>query len=90
MKVFTGKVVAKKVPKTATVVVENLLVHPLYRKRMIRERKYHVHDEMDAKVGDFVKFVETKPYSKKKRWKITEIVDEEKEKKKSKRSTKKK
>lgn len=82
MKIFTGRVVSKKMPKTATVVVENMTIHPLYGKRLFREKKYHVHDEMDVKVGDLVRFVETKPYSKTKKWKIAEVVDEEKEKKK--------
>jgi small subunit ribosomal protein S17 len=90
MKIFTGRVVSKKLPLTATVVVEHMTIHPLYKKRLIRQKRYHVHDEVDVKVGNLVRFVETKPYSKTKRWKITEVVDEEKEKKKSKEKGKKK
>lgn len=90
MKVFTGRVISTKMPKTATVVVENILVHPTYKKRLIREKKYHVHDEVGVQVGDLVNFVGTKPYSKTKRWKITEVVDEEKQKKESKKGSKKK
>jgi small subunit ribosomal protein S17 len=91
MKVFTGRVVSTKMPKTATVAVENILVHPLYKKRMVRIKKYHVHDEKGVKVGDLVQFTEAKPISKTKRWVISEVIDEEKEKAKSKKkSTKKK
>lgn len=89
MKIFTGRVVSKKMPKTATVVVEDILVHPVYQKRMVREKRYHVHDEMDVEVGDLVKFVESKPFSKTKKWKITEVIDQKKEKKKSKKGKKK-
>lgn len=89
MKIFTGRVVSTKMPKTATVVVENILVHPTYKKRLVREKKYHVHDELGVKDGDLVKFVETKPYSKSKKWKIIEVIDEEKEKQESAKTKKK-
>jgi len=74
MKIFTGKVVAKKMEKTATIVVERLVAHPMYGKRIRKSKKYHVHDEMKSNVGDTVKFVASKPYSKLKKWRITEIV----------------
>jgi small subunit ribosomal protein S17 len=74
MKIFTGKVIAIKTAKTATVAVERVKIHPLYKKRFRRERKYQVHDEIGVKVGDNVKFVDTRPISKMKRWKITEVV----------------
>ena len=70
MKVFTGKVIGVKTDKTATVSVERVVIHPLYKKRFKRDKKYQVHDETGVKVGDIVKFVATKPYSKTKRWKI--------------------
>lgn len=89
MKVFTGKVVATKMSKTATVVVEEMLVHPLYKKRLTRKKKYHVHDEVGAEIGDTVRFVETKPYSKTKRWEIKEVVDEVKEEKEKTKGKKK-
>lgn len=73
MKVFVGKVVSTKMPKTATVAVERMVVHPIYKKRFKRIRKYHVHDENSiAKVGDKVKFVASRPYSKLKKWVILE------------------
>jgi small subunit ribosomal protein S17 len=74
MKVFTGKVVSNKMAKTATVEVERMVVHPLYLKRYKMVKKYHVHDELGAKVGKVVKFVATKPYSKLKKWKVVEVM----------------
>jgi small subunit ribosomal protein S17 len=74
MKVFQGKVISKKMDKTSTVAVENVLVHPVYKKRFRSLKKYQVHDEMGSKVGDKVRFVASKPYSKTKKWKIIEIV----------------
>src|SRR3989344_2816011 len=70
MKIFTGKVISKRMQKTATVLVERKVSHPVYLKLMKRTRKYHVHDEVDVKVGDAVRFVATKPVSKLKKWKI--------------------
>lgn len=70
MKIFTGKVVSHKMAKTATVVVERTVVHPVYLKRYKRLRKYHVHDEVGVKVGDKVKFAACKPQSKLKKWRI--------------------
>lgn len=82
MKILIGKVVSKKMDKTATVAVERVVVHPLYKKRYKRIKKYHVHDELGAKVNDVVKFVASKPYSKSKKWKLVEIVRDETKKKK--------
>ncbi len=78
MKIFTGKVISIKMSKTATVAVERVVVHPLYKKRVRRIKKYHVHNEGEVSIGETVKFVATKPYSKLKRWKIVEIVNEQK------------
>ncbi len=71
MKIFTGKVTAKKMQKTATVEVERMVVHPLYGKRYKRAQIYQVHDEVGVNVGDTVKFVTCKPISKLKKWRIT-------------------
>lgn len=70
MKIFTGKVIALKNIKTATVSVARVKVHPLYKKRFRRVRKYQVHDEIGSKIGDIVRFVASKPYSKTKKWRI--------------------
>ncbi len=84
MKIFTGRVVSKKMEKTATVVVERVMIHPIYKKRYKKTKRYHVHDELGTKVGDKVIFVPSKPISKLKRWKITEIVKDKKKKVKGK------
>src|SRR3989344_5202593 len=75
MKIFTGVVTSKKMMDTATVVIERVVVHPLYKKKVKRTRKLHVHDELGSQVGQKVKFVASKPYSKTKRWKLIEIVN---------------
>ncbi len=74
MKVFIGTVTGTKMAKTATVSVQRIVAHPLYKKRLKKIRKYQVHDEIGTKVGDRVKFVACAPVSKMKRWKITEVV----------------
>jgi len=76
MKIFTGKVIGTKTAKTATVAVERVVVHPLYKKRFKRITKYQVHDEAGVKVGDLVKFADSRPYSKSKKWKIVEVIKE--------------
>lgn len=81
MKIFQGKVTSTKMGKTATVVVERIFVHPIYKKRFKRFSKYHVHDEIGAKVGESVKFVASRPYSKLKKWKILEVVSKKEPKK---------
>ncbi len=70
MKVFIGKVTSTKMLKTATVVVERVVVHPLYKKRKTVSRRFHVHDEIGVLVGDIVRFAASKPISKLKKWKI--------------------
>lgn len=57
-----------KMAKTITVEVERILAHPLYKKRFKRSKKYHVHSEIEHKIGDIVNFVECPPISKSKRW----------------------
>lgn len=74
MKIFRGRVIAKKMTSTATVAVERVVVHPLYKKRFKRDRKYQVHDDLGTKVGDVVRFVASKPYSKTKKWRIIKVT----------------
>lgn len=78
MKIFIGKVIGLKQAKTATVSVERVKIHPLYKKRFTRSTKYQVQDDLGVKLGDNVKFAGSRPYSKSKKWKITEIVGEKK------------
>lgn len=83
MKIFTGIVISKKMEKTATVAVERVVVHPVYKKRVRLIKKYQVHDELNTEVGQQVHFAASKPFSKTKKWKVVEIVQKEKTKKKT-------
>lgn len=68
---FTGKVVSVKMNKTIVVLVERTVVHPRYHKRYTVSRRYPVHDEHGtSKVGEVVTFVECRPLSKTKRWRL--------------------
>lgn len=70
-----GLVTAKKMAKTVTVQVERQVRHPLYKKIIRRRRTFLAHDERDAcKVGDKVRIIETRPISKRKRWRVTAIL----------------
>jgi len=74
-KIRTGVVVGDKMNKTVVVAVETVRRHRLYKKLVKRMKKYKVHDEDNAfKVGDKVKIMETRPLSKGKRWRVTELV----------------
>lgn len=70
MKVWTGKVISTKNKKTAIVQVERIFAHPLYGKRIKKTRRYPVHDELGVKEGDVVRFIETRPLSKTKKWRV--------------------
>lgn len=75
MKTFIGRVVSTKMDQTAVVAVETKKIHPLYKKRVKKTKKYHAHDELGVKEGDLVKIVETRPISKTKKWRIVEKVE---------------
>jgi len=71
----TGVVIGKKMKKTVTVLVERQLRHPLYKKIIRRRKKFLAHDEYEkCKLGDVVRIVETRPISRRKRWRVTEIL----------------
>jgi small subunit ribosomal protein S17 len=75
MKTKTGEVVSDKMEKTIVVVVENLVEHPLYKKRVRRTRKFQAHDEENVgRTGDIVRIGETRPVSKNKTWTLLEII----------------
>lgn len=78
MKIFSGKVIATKTAKTAVVSVERVVIHPLYKKRFRRDKKYQVHDEIGVTVGQLVEFAASRPYSKTKKWKILKVVEAKK------------
>jgi small subunit ribosomal protein S17 len=74
-KTMVGNVVSTKMQKTIVVEVTRKKAHPLYRRVIARSKKYHVHDEQNtAHVGDVVRIEETRPLSRLKRWRLTEIV----------------
>jgi len=76
-KVYTGRVVSDKMDKTVTVLVESYKVHRLYGKRVKHSKKMRAHDENNqAKVGDIVRIMETRPLSKSKHYRLVEIVEE--------------
>jgi small subunit ribosomal protein S17 len=75
-KARTGVVVSDKMDKTVLVSIDRQLSHPLYRKIVRRSSKLAAHDERnEARVGDKVRVVETRPLSKTKRWRVVEIVE---------------
>ena len=75
-KVKTGVVVSDQRQNTVTVAIELQYPHPKYGKIIKKTRKLHAHDEsFEAKMGDTVKIMETKPISKTKRWRVTEVIE---------------
>ena len=75
-KVFTGKVVSDKENKTIKVAVTTYRRHPLYGKRVEFTTKFTAHDENnEAKVGDVVKIISTRPLSKLKHFRLLQIVE---------------
>lgn len=74
-KVRQGVVVSDRMDKTVVVQVQRRTTHPLYRKTITVSERFHAHDERnDAAVGDRVRIAETRPLSKKKRWRVVDIV----------------
>ncbi len=75
-KVREGLVVSSAMDKTIVVAVVERVRHRRYAKTVQRTKKLHVHDEEnDARVGDRVRVAETRPLSKQKRWRLTDIVE---------------
>ena len=71
-----GVVVSDKMEKTVVVRVDILKPHPKYKKMMRRSIRLHAHDEQNqARIGDTVRVVETRPLSRTKRWRVAEIVE---------------
>lgn len=74
-----GIVVSNKMDKTITVAIERRVAHPIYKKYSKKTTKLMAHDEKrECSVGDKVKIMETRPLSKRKRWRLVEIVEKAK------------
>ncbi|MCF8242196.1 MAG: 30S ribosomal protein S17 [Melioribacteraceae bacterium] len=74
-----GMVVSEKMDKSILVAIERRVSHPLYRKYFKKTTKLMAHDaKNECRVGDKVKIMETRPYSKRKKWRLVEIVEKAK------------
>ena len=74
-----GKVISNKMQKSIVVAIERRVAHTLYKKYFTRTTTFMAHDEkQEAAIGDVVKIMETRPLSKKKRWRLVEIVEKAK------------
>jgi small subunit ribosomal protein S17 len=68
---FTGDVVSDKMDQTIVVRVDRVVTHPVYKKKLNRNKRYKVHDpKKEYRVGDRVIFQECRPLSKEKRWRV--------------------
>lgn len=74
---LVGRVVSDKMNKSATIVIERLVKHPLYGKFIKRTTKLHVHDENnECGVGDTVMIEECRPISKTKSWRLVKVLEQ--------------
>ncbi len=75
-KSYIGQVVSDKMDKTVVLAVTRRIAHSRYGKTIKRTTKFKAHDEKnECKIGDMVRFIETRPISKEKRWKVLEILE---------------
>jgi small subunit ribosomal protein S17 len=75
-KLRVGRVVSDRMDKTIVVSIERLVKHPTYGRYVRRRKKFKVHDEKnECRIGDVVRFMETRPMSKDKRWRFVEFVE---------------
>ena len=78
-KTLVGRVASDKMDKTIVVAIEDSVKHKLYNKVIKRTIRVKAHDEQnEARIGDLVKIMETRPLSKDKRWRLVEIVEKAK------------
>ena len=74
-KILTGVVWSDKMDKTVIVMVNRLVLHPIYKKYIRKRKKVKAHDEKnECRIGDKVLLIETRPLSKEKRWRVKEIL----------------
>ena len=75
-KTRVGVVVSDKMEKTVVVLVERILMHPLYKKYIRKRAKYKAHDEKrEYRIGDTVEIMESRPLSREKRWRVVKLID---------------
>jgi len=74
-KVRTGLVTSDKMTKTVTVRLERRMAHPVYGKRITRHKQVKARNEADARMGDTVRIMETRPLAKTVRWRVVEVVE---------------
>ena len=76
IRTLVGKVESNKMDKTVTVRVERTVIHPVYKKYIRRQAKYAAHDELNTcSIGDRVVISESRPISKLKRWRVSQIIE---------------
>ena len=74
-KTYIGRVTSDKMDKTAVVMVQTRRRHPQYKRIVTYRKKFKAHDEGNAcRIGDLVRIIETRPLSKEKRWRVSEIL----------------
>ncbi len=79
IKTKIGRVVSDSMEKSVVIKVEYLVSHPLYKKRIKKSSKFMAHDEKNVcNLGDKVKIAETRPLSKRKRWRVVEVIEKSK------------
>ncbi len=79
IKTKIGRVVSDSMEKSVVIKVEYLVSHPLYKKRIKKSSKFMAHDEKNVcNLGDKVKIAETRPLSKRKRWRVIEVIEKSK------------
>lgn len=74
-KLREGVVVSNKMEKTVVVLIERRTQHPIYGKVVIRSNKFKAHDIVGCDIGDRVEIMETRPISRDKRWRVTQILE---------------
>ncbi|MCP4488361.1 MAG: 30S ribosomal protein S17 [Gammaproteobacteria bacterium] len=76
LRIQTGSVVSDKMDKSATVLIERKVKHPIYGKFVKKSTKLHIHDENnECGVGDTVQITECRPVSKTKSWALVKVVE---------------
>ncbi|PPI88572.1 30S ribosomal protein S17 [Candidatus Pantoea edessiphila] len=76
IRTLQGRVISDKMQKSAVVVIERLVKHPIYGKFIKRTTNLHIHDEKnECKINDIVEVCECRPFSKTKSWKLVRVIE---------------